>query len=121
MKSSDTPRTLDETIASLTAAQRRAVERRTAELIAEELSLRELRRALGFTQVEVAHGLNKGQHEISRIEQRGDMLLSTLCSYVRAIGGELELVCRFKKRPPVRLKPLPEHRAPRHRERARKS
>lgn len=120
MKSPDTTRTLDETIASLPAVQRRAVEKRAVELIAEELSLRELRRALGFTQVEVAEGLQKGQHEISRIEQRGDMLLSTLSSYVRAMGGELELVCRFKKRAPVRLKPLPEHKVRRRRERARK-
>jgi hypothetical protein len=120
MKNSDTTRTLDETIASLLAVQRRAVDKRAAELISEELSLRGLRRTLGFTQIEVAEGLQKGQHEISRIEQRGDMLLSTLSSYVRAMGGELELVCRFKKRAPVRLKPLPEHQPRGRRERARK-
>jgi hypothetical protein len=117
MKNSDTTRTLDETIASLLAVQRRAVDKRAAELISEELSLRGLRRTLGFTQIEVAEGLQKGQHEISRIEQRGDMLLSTLSSYVRAMGGELELVCRFKKRAPVRLKPLPENNTSRGRRR----
>ena len=105
MKSTNIGRTLDETIAALPLAQRRAIDKRAAELIEEEASLRELRKALGLTQVQVARELNKGQHEISRIEQRGDMLLSTLSSFVAAMGGELELICRFKKRAPVRLKP----------------
>ena len=100
-------RTLDETIASLPVAQRRAIEKRASQLVTEEMSLRELRKALGLTQVQLAQGLGKGQHEISRIEQRGDMLLSTLAGYVEAMGGELELVCRFKKRAPVRLRPSP--------------
>lgn len=95
--------TLDQVIGKLPLAQRRAVARRKSQLIEEEASLRELRRALGLTQVQVARGLNKGQHEISRMEQRGDMLLSTLDGFIRAMGGELELVCRFRDRDPVRL------------------
>ena len=94
---------LDDVIARLPAKQRRAVERRATDLIAEEMSLRELRRALELTQTDVANALDKGQHEISRIEQRGDMLLSTLARLVQAMGGELELVCRFSNRAPVRL------------------
>jgi ParB-like chromosome segregation protein Spo0J len=104
MKLSDKGPTLEQVVGSLPLAQRRAVARRRAQLIEEEASLRELRRALGLTQVQVARGLNKGQHEISRMEQRGDMLLSTLDGFVRAMGGELELVCRFRDREPVRLK-----------------
>lgn len=94
---------LEDVLAQLPAAQRRTVDRRAHELIAEEMSLRELRRALELTQSAVATALDKGQHEISRIEQRGDMLLSTLTRLVEAMGGELELVCRFKNRAPVRL------------------
>jgi DNA-binding XRE family transcriptional regulator len=94
---------LDDVLAQLPATQRRAVDRRADELIAEEMSLRELRRTLELTQADVAEALDKGQHEISRIEQRGDMLLSTLTRLVEAMGGELELVCRFKNRAPVRL------------------
>lgn len=104
MKLSGKGPTLEQVIGRLPLAQRRAVARRRAQLIEEETSLRELRRALGLTQVQVARGLNKGQHEISRMEQRGDMLLSTLDGFVRAMGGELELVCRFRDREPVRLK-----------------
>ena len=85
-------------------ARRRAVEKRADELIAEELSLRDLRKALQLTQTDVAASLGKGQDEVSRIEQREDLLLSTLQGYVRSLGGELELVCTFKNRNPVRIK-----------------
>jgi len=97
--------TLADAIAALPNSQRRSIERRAAELIAEEMSIRELRKSLALTQSQVARGLGKGQHEISRIEQRGDMLLSTLSRFVEALGGELELICRFKKHAPVRIIP----------------
>jgi len=103
MTTSTTAPKLEDVLAQLPATQRRAVDRRADELMAEEMSLRELRRALQLTQSAVAAALDKGQHEISRIEQRGDMLLSTLTGLVEAMGGELELVCRFKNRAPVRL------------------
>ena len=69
---------LDDVLAQVPRTRRRAIERRATELIAEEMSLRELRKALALTQCDVARQLDKGQHEISRIEHRGDMLLSTL-------------------------------------------
>jgi hypothetical protein len=96
-------RTLDELIASLPAAQRRRVEARAAELIAEEMSLRDLRKAMKKTQVSIARRLKVRQHGVSKIEQRTDMLLSTLRGYVRALDGELHLVVKFKGRPAVRL------------------
>ncbi|MGB5102272.1 MAG: XRE family transcriptional regulator [Steroidobacteraceae bacterium] len=105
MTNSAVGRTVNEVIAGLPAGQRRAVRKRAASLIADELSLRDLRKALGLTQVTLGRKLGKGQYEVSRIEQRGDMLLSTLTGYVEAMGGELELICRFRKRPPVRLRP----------------
>jgi uncharacterized protein YehS (DUF1456 family) len=97
-------RTLKKVLAGLPQARRGAVKKRANELIAEELSLRDLRKALELTQTDVATTLGKRQDEISRIEQRGDLLLSTLHDYVRSIGGELELVCTFKDRNPVRIK-----------------
>lgn len=97
-------RTLDEMKAGLPKARRRAIEKRTQELVAEELSLRDLRKALQLTQAEVAATLGKGQDEVSRIEQREDLLLSTLHGYVRSLGGELELVCTFANRQPVRIR-----------------
>lgn len=100
-------RTLNEVMAGLPKARRRAVEKRANELIAEELSLRDLRKALQLTQADVAASLGKGQDEISRIEQREDLLLSTLQGYIRSLGGELELVCIFRGRGPVRIKSGP--------------
>ena len=38
---------------------------------------------------------------MSRIEKRADLLISTLASYVEAMGGKLRLVAKFPDRPPV--------------------
>lgn len=95
-------RTLNEVVDGLSTAQREVVEHGSA-LIADELSLREIRKTLNLTQEDVARRLKKGQDMVSRIEQRRDLLLSTLNEYVHSIGGELELVCRFKDRPAVRI------------------
>ena len=91
-------------IASLPARDRRTIARRSREVIAEELSLQELRKALAVTQAQVAGSLGKRQDEISRIEQRGDLLLSTLRDYVQSLGGELELLCTFRNRGSVRIR-----------------
>ena len=83
--------------------RRRKVEARTAELIGEEMSLRELRKALGKTQVAVAKKLGMKQENVSRIEQRADVLLSTLDGYLRSLDGKLRLVAEFKDRAPITL------------------
>jgi transcriptional regulator with XRE-family HTH domain len=93
-------------IATLSPARQKAVLNRAEALISEELSLRELRKKLDLTQTDVARRLKKGQEVVSRIEQREDLLLSTLQGYVESLGGELELVCRFRDRASVRLKPV---------------
>jgi DNA-binding XRE family transcriptional regulator len=96
-------RLLNEKIATLPVARRRKVEARAAELIAEEMTLRDLRRAMGKTQAKVAAELGVGQDSIARYEQRSDMLLSTLSDYVSKVGGTLELTARFPNRRPVRI------------------
>ena len=95
---------LEEKLAALSPERRAKVEARTAELIAEEMSLRELRRAMGKTQAKVAAELGVGQDSVARYEQRTDMLLSTLSQYVHKVGGTLELTARFPNRSPVRIK-----------------
>ncbi len=99
-------RTLDQVIASLPARRRRKVETRAKELIAEEASLRDLRKAMVRTQAAVARRLRVGQDSVSRIETRTDMLLSTLRSYVGALGGELHLVATLPGRAAVKLSGL---------------
>jgi hypothetical protein len=51
----------------------------------------------------MAAALHIGQDSVSRIEKRSDFLLSTLRTYVAAMGGSLDLVVRFADRPPVVL------------------
>lgn len=97
-------RTLKEKIGTLPPERREGIERRASELINEELSLRELRRALGRTQSKLANDLHVGQDTVARYEQRSDMLLSTLNRYIKAVGGRLSLIAEFPGRGSVRLK-----------------
>jgi hypothetical protein len=57
----------------------------------------------GKAQAEIAAALKIKQPSVSKIERQADMYLSTLRSYVQAIGGELDLVVRLPSRAPVRL------------------
>jgi DNA-binding XRE family transcriptional regulator len=98
--------TLKQKIARLPAKRRSQVKARSKQLVAEEMSLQMLRQAMNKTQVDVARALNVGQDTISRYEQRYDMLLSTLQSYVKAMGGELDLIARFPNRRPLRVRAL---------------
>jgi Helix-turn-helix domain len=88
---------------NLPPEQRARVEKRAAELIAEEMTLRDLRKAREFTQIQMGELLNMRQENVSRLELRADLLVSTLQSYVAAMGGELSLVVEFKDRPPVKI------------------
>jgi transcriptional regulator with XRE-family HTH domain len=79
------------------------VEARAADLIAEEMSLRDLRHAHQLTQVTIGESLGIGQDGVSRLEKRSDLLLSTLRGFVEAMGGDLQLVATFPDRPAVVL------------------
>lgn len=91
---------------SLPVERQAKIAARTAELIAEEMTLRDLRKARDLTQERLAELLSIGQDSVSRLEKRSDLLLSTLRSYVEAMGGSLELVATFPDRPPVTIKAL---------------
>jgi len=94
---------VDDKIRKLSTTQRKKVEVRAAELIAEEMTLRELRKALKLTQVRLASRLGITQDGVSRLEKRSDLLLSTLRETVEAMGGNLSLVAQFPDRAPVVL------------------
>ncbi len=100
---------LDEMMAALDPERRRKIEERAAELIAEEMTLRELRKARKLTQVSVARELGISQDAVSRLEHRSDILLSTLRRTVEAMGGTLSLIARFPDRPPVELSGIAGH------------
>jgi transcriptional regulator with XRE-family HTH domain len=97
------PTSVDDIINKLSPAQRKKVETRAAQLIAEEMTLRELRHARRLTQFRVAKTLGITQDSVSRLEKRSDLLLSTLRKTVKAMGGSLSLVAELPDRAPVVL------------------
>ncbi|WP_228057051.1 XRE family transcriptional regulator [Tychonema sp. LEGE 07203] len=91
---------------NLPSEQRTIVEKRSVELMAEEMTLPDLRKARKLTQIPMAKLLNMRQENVSRLERRADLLVSTLQSYIAAMGGELSFVVEFKDRPPVKISGL---------------
>ena len=77
------------------------IEERAAELIAEGMTLHELRKVRQLTQASVARELGISQDAITRLEQRSDLLLSTLRRTVQAMGGVAGADCQISHRPPV--------------------
>ena len=71
------------------------------------MDLREARQARGKTQAEISEATEMSQGEVSRLERREDFLLSTLRRYVAALGGELQLVAKFRDKAVV-LRPSAE-------------
>jgi len=94
-------KSLADVLSTFTPEQRARVEARAQELIEEELTLRDLRQAQHLTQERMAELLGVAQENVSRIERRADLLLSTLASYVAAMGGKLRLIAEFPNRKPV--------------------
>src|ERR1700730_12742554 len=99
-------KTAAEILARMPAERQAKIAARAKELIAEEMTLQDLRRAKKLTQEQMAAALHIGQDSVSRIEKRSDFLLSTLRTYISAIGGSLDLVVRFPDRAPVILSSL---------------
>ncbi len=96
-------KTLKDKLQTLPAGRRRKIARRTNLLIAEEMTMRDLRKARNITQVEMAKTLGVKQEQVSRIEKRTDLHLSTLKRSIEAMGGELILTAKFPDGAPVRL------------------
>lgn len=101
-------RNLNQIIAALPPERQARIDARYQELKQEVDGLRELRQIAGKAQADIATALNIKQPSVSKIEKQADMYLSTLRSYVEAIGGELELVVKLPQRPTMRLHHLGE-------------
>jgi len=104
---------VNEIIRKLSPAERKKVKYRAAEIIAEEMSLRDLRKARKLTQARVAKTLGITQDSVSRLEKRSDLLISTLRKTVKAMGGDVRIVAEFPDRAPVVLSELSEGDPPR--------
>ncbi len=99
-------RSLNEFIAELPADEQAEIEARYQVLKQEVEGLRELRQIAGKAQADIATALNIKQPSVSKIEKQADMYLSTLRSYVEAIGGKLELIVKLPTRPAFTIQHL---------------
>jgi len=98
----------EEVLARESEEFQKEVKELAAQLIAEELTLRELRRLRKLTQARLSKKLKIGQEGVSRMEKRTDLYLSTLRGYVEGLGGKLSLIVEFPDRPAVVLAGLGE-------------
>lgn len=96
-------KSLNEVMAALPANRQDKIRARGAALVADEMTLRELRKAMGTTQEQLAARMGKPQATISRMEAQSDMLMSTLGQVVEGMGGRLSIVAEMPGRAPVRL------------------
>jgi hypothetical protein len=97
---------VDEVTAAFPAERKAKIAARAAELVAEEHALRDIRKARQVTQEQVAERLGGKQVYISRLERRADVKLSTLRDYVRALGGDLQLMVTFPEGKTMAIKGL---------------
>ena len=77
-----------------TPERRRRIDDMKRKLLAE-MPLHELRRAREMTQRDLAKTLQVNQPAVSKLEQRADVYVSSLRSYIEAVGGRLKIVAEF--------------------------
>lgn len=65
------------------------------DVMLQEMLLNELRQARAMSQEKLAEELNIKQSSVSKIEHRTDIYVSTLRTYIEALGGELNIIAKF--------------------------
>jgi DNA-binding transcriptional regulator YiaG len=80
--------------AKMTPAQQENAAKK-AMALREDMSLAELRQARRLTQETLSETLHVGQAAVAKLEKRADMYVSNLRRYIRAMGGDLDIVARF--------------------------
>lgn len=78
-----------------TSARRFQQRRASKERLPDQESLNRIRKLRCLSQLEVAIRLETSQSEVSKLEHRPDLRVSTLRAYIEALGGSLDLVARF--------------------------
>ena len=96
--------TLDDVIKSLPLERQAKIEHLTEELVEEVATLRELRKKQKLTQTDIAQLLGIKQENVSRLERRNNIHLSTLKDYIHALGGKLHLIVEFPNQDPIEIK-----------------
>src|SRR5438874_3211852 len=78
----------------MTPENQKRVKDKTEQLL-KEMPMNELRLARQMSQERLAEALGKKQASISKLEHRTDMYISTIRSYIEAMGGQLKIVAHF--------------------------
>ena len=76
------------------------------------MTLQAIRKAHAMTQEQLSKALNMDQGNLSRMEKRSDLLISTLRSYIKAMGGDLHLVAEFPGKKSVEISGLADFTGP---------
>lgn len=97
---------INKVIGSLPKRRQKKIEAQAVQYIQEYNTLQELRKELGITQSIMAERQGVRQVNISNLEKRTDMHLSTLRKYVEALGCELEINIRMPDDSVVRVSNL---------------
>ncbi len=63
--------------------------------VVEAVTLNQLREARSLTQANLASVLGVNQGSVSKMEKRTDMYISTLRSFIQAMGGQLQIKAVF--------------------------
>ena len=103
---------LKEKMAALDPARQARIKAETERLQAEYMTNQDLRKAREMTRVCLVEILGKSQVMVAQMEKRTHVMLSTLRSYIEAMGGKLDLVVRSPDREPVILQGLSESGPP---------
>jgi transcriptional regulator with XRE-family HTH domain len=90
-------RNFRELLEAMPPDRQRRIERRFQKSLAA-MPLDQLRKAQQMTQLQLAEILGVNQGEVSKIEHRSDICISTLADYIEAMGGRLEIRAVFKDR-----------------------
>jgi transcriptional regulator with XRE-family HTH domain len=75
------------------AARKKAAEK--TNILLNAMPLQELRHARNLSQEQLAQTLSVKQAAVSKLEKRTDMYVSTLRNFIKAMGGDLEIVAKF--------------------------
>jgi hypothetical protein len=97
------PRTKWTEIRRSLAPEREAAVRAEVQAEIERMKLSELRRARNLSQTTIAKILDMSQGDVSKLERRTDMYVSTLRSFIEAVGGKLQIVAQFPDGTPIEI------------------
>ena len=104
-------RNLDQILDELSPERRSKVDARAAELIAEERTRQEFRKARAKTQTQLAKALGVRRHNVYKMEKEADLRFSALRKAVEDAGGKLSFVLEYPNRAPVVLSGIAEEKA----------